>query len=70
MEKLVVYGKNVIALLEEEKRKNAGGSQEDNANFEKRGFFATTSRQRPATNGCEEWDRSKNASRRENGGKK
>lgn len=41
-----VYGKNVIALLEEEKRKImiAGRLREDNANFEKRGFAATSSR--------------------------
>jgi len=47
--KLVVYGKNVIALFQEEKIKIMRVREED-ANFEKKEFTATN-RERSATNG-------------------
>lgn len=43
-----------------ENRASARGLQEDNANFKKM-EFAATSREGSATNGCKEWDHSENA---------
>lgn len=57
----MVYEKNVIALLRQERRKIVSARENCEDNFENRGF-AATSRERSATNGCEE--RLTNASRR------